>query len=318
MFKKSFFVVLAVIFALGASGSGNLIIAGEKSGAFLGVYLGELDDETKAKYDIKTDGALLTGVIDDGGAKEAGMKEGDLIIAFNGKSIKNNDDLRKLLKESKPGDEASVKYLRSGKENTVKVKLGEPKNIEKTIKIVSPGICYTTDKGKCISLCSESGGFLGVVLQDMSDQLEEYFGVKGGALIGEVVKESPADKIGLKAGDVVLKFDDKRVDDAEDLRYYIKKSEPKKEYPIVINRKGKEINMKVTLDEKKMDCGSCFDIQCLEGDAKEIEMKCKELMKCYSEKCKIEECDKDGKKAIKIIVKDNDDDEDDEDEGETK
>lgn len=63
-------------------------------------------------------------------------------------------------------------------------------------------------------------GWLGVSVQAMSPQLAKQFGVENaeGALVGEVVKDSPADKAGMKRGDVIVGFDGRKVDDSGHLR----------------------------------------------------------------------------------------------------
>jgi S1-C subfamily serine protease len=63
-------------------------------------------------------------VIAGGPAASAGLKDGDIITAINGQTIDENHPLASVIANSKPGDEVSVKYLRDGKETTVKVKLG--------------------------------------------------------------------------------------------------------------------------------------------------------------------------------------------------
>jgi len=295
MWKKTLFITAAIILVLGITVP--MTIAGEKDGAFLGVYLNETQE--------KTAGAVLSGIIPDSPAAKAGLTEGDVITGFNSKTVASADDLRKLLQASSPNDEAKIKYLRAVKENNIKVTLAEPKKIEKTIKMMHPGMGMT-GFGGCGHECKGTCGFLGVVLQDMSGQLAEYFGVKSGALIGEVVKDSPAEKAGLKAGDIIQKFDDKRVDDAEDLKYYIKKSEPKKEYPLSYSRKGAVSTIKVTLGE----CSDCGD-KCSHS----MQIHCGEIMRdCLKGMpMNIETIDKDGKKIIKIQIDEDENEESDDD-----
>jgi C-terminal processing protease CtpA/Prc len=96
-------------------------------------------------------------------------------------------------------------------------------------------------------------GFLGVHIQDLGKQLREYFKVKGdsGILVSEVEKDSPAEKAGLKAGDVVLKVNDDDVADAGDLTHAIRSYDPGTEVTLSILRNGKKKSIKVSLGETK-------------------------------------------------------------------
>ncbi len=96
---------------------------------------------------------------------------------------------------------------------------------------------------------SESGGYLGVQIQDITDQLRDYFKVKGdgGVLVSEVVKESPAEKAGLEAGDVIMKVNDVRISDTGELTQTIRNEKPESDVNITVIRKGREKSLKATL-----------------------------------------------------------------------
>ncbi len=102
-------------------------------------------------------------------------------------------------------------------------------------------------------LIDEKAGFLGVQIQDLSEQLSDYFKVKGGngVLVSEVVKDSPAEKAGLKAGDIVTKVDDNDIENSGDLTMTIRGYEPESKVSISIIRDGKKKKLKATLGETK-------------------------------------------------------------------
>jgi serine protease Do len=94
------------------------------------------------------------------------------------------------------------------------------------------------------------GTRLGVSVESMTDQLAEYFGVKGskGILVTEVVENSAAAKAGLKAGDVIIEIDNNKVDDPGDLTSAIsQKSEGQVELKVI--RKGDEKKITITLEK---------------------------------------------------------------------
>lgn len=100
-------------------------------------------------------------------------------------------------------------------------------------------------------LFDEKAGFLGVQIQDLSEQLSEYFKVKNGngVLVSEVVEGSPAAKAGLKAGDIIIKVDDEDIENAGDLTTIIRGYEPEAKVSISIIRDRKKKKLKATLGE---------------------------------------------------------------------
>ena len=119
--------------------------------------------------------------------------------------------------------------------------------------------------------CHIDRGYMGVKLHDMSDQLKEHFGVKNGALVGEVLKETPAEKAGLMAGDVITHFDSRRVDDNKDLHYFLKKTKPDEEYNLSVSRKGASQSLTIKLGKYPSGCHSKG---CSSKDCGMIELKC--------------------------------------------
>lgn len=92
-------------------------------------------------------------------------------------------------------------------------------------------------------------GWLGIAIQELTKELAESFGMKNtnGALVAGVEKNSPADKGGLEAGDVIIKFDGKPIIASADLPRAVASTKPGKVVPVEILRKGtaKTLNMGV-------------------------------------------------------------------------
>ena len=98
-------------------------------------------------------------------------------------------------------------------------------------------------------MIDENAGFLGVQIQDLSEQLSTYFKVKdgNGVLVSEVVNDSPAKKAGLKAGDIIIKIDDEAIENAGDLTMTIRSYEPESNVSVSIIRDGKKKKFDATL-----------------------------------------------------------------------
>lgn len=92
-------------------------------------------------------------------------------------------------------------------------------------------------------------GWLGVVVQDVTQELAESFGLKElkGALVSDVDKKGPAKKAGIKRGDVIVKYNGKEVPDVAHLRNFVATSTPGEEVEIEVLRKGKPLKLKVKI-----------------------------------------------------------------------
>jgi len=92
-------------------------------------------------------------------------------------------------------------------------------------------------------------GWLGVMIQDITPDLAKSFGLKTeeGVLISEVIKDSPADKAGLKAGDVVIRFDGREIKNAHVLSRMVAMTKPGSQAEISIIRNSKESKVSVTI-----------------------------------------------------------------------
>jgi serine protease Do len=98
-------------------------------------------------------------------------------------------------------------------------------------------------------------GWLGVTIQEITPELSQKFGLKSakGALVGDVAKGSPAEKGGLKRGDVILEFNGRKVGDVGNLRNMVAQSRVGAQIPMTILRSGKEYEINVTTTELPKD-----------------------------------------------------------------
>ena len=96
-------------------------------------------------------------------------------------------------------------------------------------------------------------GWLGVSIQDLTPDIAKSLGIKQqtGALVADVVKDSPAEKAGLKRGDVIVSLDGKPVEDSTNLRNMVSAAAPGKTMELKIIREGKEQSVVATLVEFK-------------------------------------------------------------------
>jgi serine protease Do len=98
-------------------------------------------------------------------------------------------------------------------------------------------------------------GWLGINIQEITRELADSFGMKNtqGALVAGVEKSSPAEKAGLLAGDVILKFDNKPISTSSDLPRVVAGTKPGKEVGVEVLRKGSIKNLALTVGEMPSD-----------------------------------------------------------------
>jgi serine protease Do len=97
--------------------------------------------------------------------------------------------------------------------------------------------------------------WLGVYIQEVDDKVARAMELENrdGALVSNVVEDSPADKAGIKTGDVIIRFNDQRVKGPSHLKNLVSSSKPGKRYPVELIRDGKEKTITVTLEELEQE-----------------------------------------------------------------
>jgi serine protease Do len=256
MLRKS--VILAVVVTFVASlAMVTLASAGEEEkeakAGWLGVYIQDITQDIKEAMDLESRrGVLVRDVVEDGPADEAGLKREDVILLFDGKELDDSDELTKAVRKKSAGDAADLVILRDGKKKSVSVILGKTPKDDLHVLEYSPG----DKKFKTYSygFSALSGGRIGVKVQDLSEQLGEYFGVKDGegALITEALEDGPAYKAGLRGGDVIVEVDGVKIEDVDELRDEIsdKDEGDQAEIKVIRDRQPKKFTVEVEKGEE--------------------------------------------------------------------
>ncbi len=217
---------------------------------FMGVYPQDLDEELKAYHKVDF-GVLITEVSDGGPAEISGLKQGDVILSIDGQQMETEKQFREFLSEKKPGDIIKVEVSRKNRKRNFKVTLGDRAEFEPAALMTPPSPRpRTPDAPKGLTPAYPAEGFLGVSIGDLSEEQKERFDLEGGAYVEEVTEGTPAEKAGIKEGDIITAFDGKPVADGDDLYQKIRKSKPGKELPVEILRRGERQTLKVTLADR--------------------------------------------------------------------
>jgi serine protease Do len=254
------------------------IVAG--GGSYLGVRLEDVDKEDVARLKLPEEkGALVTSVVEDSPASEAGIEADDVIVRYHGEGVLGASQLARLVRETPRGREVPIEVVRGGAVQKLSVTLAEddrsafkfegelpdwhfdipelaaPVAPVPPVPPMPPAAPRAFDRWGKRALLDEWGWFgrgprkLGIEYQEISGQLAKYFKLAkdSGVLVTSVADDGPAGKAGLKAGDVILELDGREVQDTDDLQRAIAKADPGKEVVVSVQREGRQIELKVTL-----------------------------------------------------------------------
>ncbi|HZS55874.1 MAG TPA: PDZ domain-containing protein [Bryobacteraceae bacterium] len=177
------------------------------SGGYLGVRLADIDaDRAKVLKLGEPRGVEIKIVMEGSPADNAGIRPGDVLLTYNGEALLGAQQLSRLVQETPPGRTVKVQYWRDGKTQMTSVVIGEApsSNPGPNLFLGFPGSNWPNPSINVPSpFMVWRNSALGVEFERVDYQLAEYFGVKGGALVRSVQHGSPAEKAGLKAGDVI-------------------------------------------------------------------------------------------------------------------
>ncbi len=182
---------------------------GKVTRGWLGVSIQEVTPELARSFGLKEErGALVSDVIPGGPAEKAGLKRGDVITEFNGKPIKEYNELPRLVGLLSPGETAPMKILREGKEQEISVTVEELKEEE-------------TEKPS-----EETQKQLGISLQPVTPEIALELGMKKaeGIVVTNVEPNSAASEAGIQRGDVILEVDRKPVNSIREFTETVRKS----------------------------------------------------------------------------------------------
>lgn len=214
--------------------------------AWLGVYTQTLTPELSEGLNYTGSGALVSRVVEASPAEKAGVKKGDVIVGLNTTTIASATDLTKAIGNAKVDATVSVRIIRDGERRTLSAKLVERpvEEMEWSSAPEAPGhhggdFEFMFDDAVPGFAFRGGRGRLGVRVEDLNADLGSYFGVTDGkgALVVEVLKDTPAEKAGVKAGDVITKVGPTVIANSDDLVKALRSAENNK-VTLTVRRKN--------------------------------------------------------------------------------
>jgi S1-C subfamily serine protease len=244
------------------------------AGAHLGVTLEDREEP----------GAVVKDVRPDSPAAKAGLQDGDVIVRYQGERVEGAAALARMVRETPAGRRVEIEVERNGSNQTLSatlekghgmhpwagglrggdledfdIELPEPPEIPEVPEMSAvppvppiPPMLHDGEHGEAFRrLFREYGGArkLGIQYQEISGQLAQYFKLadERGVLVSEVDADGPAARAGLRAGDVILKFNGSPVTDSRSLREQVRKAEAGSEATLTVSREGRSLDLKVKL-----------------------------------------------------------------------
>jgi serine protease Do len=184
----------------------QLRASGQVTRGWLGVMIQKITPELAKELNLESEsGALVSKVVPNGPAAEAGIERYDVIVAFDDKPIEDLGELPRAVAETPVDKTVEIVVVRDGERKTLNAKVG---------KLDEPEL------GELAKRSEKGPAEFGLAIQDLNPELARQLGLDStdGVLITSVKPGSPADDAQLRRGDVILEVDRTAIEDVDDLR----------------------------------------------------------------------------------------------------
>lgn len=210
------------------------VVFGEEGGSWLGVETREVTSENAKELKLPGErGVVLGKIAPDSPASKSGLRENDVVTEMNGQPVEGAMQFRRMIHETPAGRNAQLTVWRDGHSQKINVTLGKSEELRRTMTRVTPGtfafrmpeMPEMPDLPEVAEIPDmppmEFNGpmlfagrpRLGIDAEDLSGQLGSFFGAPDGEgiLVRSVNSGSPAEKAGVKAGDVITSLNGERI-----------------------------------------------------------------------------------------------------------
>ena len=206
--------------------------------AILGVIGNDLSsmlqlEENKNKDFGSIDGVYVVELTDGGGALAAGIEEGDVITAIDGKKIKTMTELQETVVQYRPGDKVTVTLLRNKKEKKIEVELKNSRGNTEIVKQADMEV-------------------LGAVFQEVPEQTRRQLNIGYGMQVSNVKNGLMKDE-GIQKGYIILKINNKQIRSIDDIEQAYKEAADSPDQVLFITGvypSGRRANYAVNLSEE--------------------------------------------------------------------
>jgi len=245
----------------------RILLDGNGAG-WLGVETHEVTTDKAKELKLPAErGVVLGKIVPDSPAAKAGLKENDVVTEINGQRVEGAAQFRRMVHEIPAGRSIQLTVWRDGRSQTLSVTLGKSEQGRRAMKMLAPTPGTFTfrmpDMPEIPDIPSMewNGGALlggrprlGIDAEDLNGQLGAFFGAPDGEgiLVREVNSGSPAEKAGLKAGDVITSLNGERIRSVGELREKLsgKRDEKDRTVKLGVLRNRSAVTLTVELPEQ--------------------------------------------------------------------
>lgn len=184
----------------------SLVRTGKVVRGYVGIGIQDLNQDLAKSFAIKdSKGALISDVKNDSPAEQAGLKQGDVIIEYNGTAVEDGVALQRLVTRTSVGTKVQVKVVRDGHEREVTIRVGEQLDETKRAKVERVETDFALS---------------GLALENLDQDTARELGlnVKQGVVVRRVEPASEAEKAGLVAGDIIQEMNRQPIKSIEDFQ----------------------------------------------------------------------------------------------------
>jgi len=222
--------------------------------SFLGVNVAEINAERAKELKLKEEhGVEITSVVGESAAEKAGIQKGDVVLEYQGERIEGTEQFIRMVRETPAGRQVKLLISRNGATQTIAATIGTNKAgllSRDSFRVLTPDpSIWIPDITQAFTISRSSQ--LGISSESLEAQLAQFFGVKDGVLIRSVHKNSPAEKAGLKAGDVITRVEKTSVTSPREVSSALRRLRSEKSIPLTVVREKKEITLSVTIEEEQ-------------------------------------------------------------------
>lgn len=237
----------------------------QAGGSYLGVFVAEIDADRARTLKLPEErGVEITRVESDSPAEKAGLKVGDVVLAYEGEHIQGMEQFRRLIRETPAGRHVTLAVFRNGAMQNVSAVIGTAK--AHGLNLVAPETLFghelqmnspeSLSSGVMVPdlpqiLPGAKSPMLGVETEALSTQLAHFFGVNHGVLIRSVLSGSAAEKAGLRAGDIIVKADDTEISSPGKLSFAVRNASVYRHpLALLVIRNRESMNFSISLGQE--------------------------------------------------------------------
>lgn len=215
--------------------------SGKVSRGRIGVIIQEMTAELAESFDLpEANGALIVTIQKEGPADKAGIEIGDVILSFDGVDVVSSSDLPRMVGNTKPDTKVLMKVLRSGEIQKISIVVGEMQDDETSV---------SSSKAQDKPL-ADSANRIGLILSELTAEKKNELDVNNGLLVDDI-KPGVASRAGIRAGDVILGFNNKEMKTVRQFNLQLNKVDDGRNIALLIMRNELTTFITMKLDDDK-------------------------------------------------------------------